>query len=129
MPGKGRPFQKGKPGGPGRPRMNPELKKIPGLSKEEVDKILAKFGRMSRAEIKDHMADPATPMLELMVGAVVMKAYQHGDQSRLNFILERTIGKVKDQVEVTLPEPTFVKRLNGEVIELGAEMIGDGKDD
>lgn len=109
--------------------MRQDLKKIPGLSKEEVDKILAKFGRMSRAEIKDHMADPATPMLELMVGAVVMKAYQHGDQSRLNFILERTIGKVKDQVEVSLPEPTFVKRLNGEVIELGAEMIGDGKDD
>jgi hypothetical protein len=108
--------------------MSNELKKIPGITKEEVDKILAKFSRMSRDEIKAFMEDRTATMMELMVGSVVLKAYQHGDQNRLGFIFDRTIGKVKEVKEIQLPKPTLIERENGQQIVLGAAMdeITDG---
>ena len=124
----GRPFKKGKPGGPGRPPLAPELKGIPKLTKEQVEACIAKYQWMSLDELEVALKDPKRSMLEHMVMSIIHKAVKHGDQNRLEFLFNRTIGKVKDQVEVSLPEPTFVKRLNGEVIELGAEMITDGKE-
>jgi hypothetical protein len=130
MPKEDTQFKKGWKGGPGRPSISPELKKIPGITKEEVDKILAKFSRMSRDEIKAFMADPTATMMELMVGSVVLKAYQHGDQNRLGFIFDRTIGKVKEVKEIQLPKPTLIERENGQQILLGATMdeVTDGDD-
>jgi len=105
--------------------MAPELKGVPRLKKEEVEAVLARFAHMSRAEIRAKMEDPKTTMLEMMVGSVVLKAYKHGDQNRLNFLLDRTIGRVKEKIEVTLPEPTYIERFepNQPVIELGATEV------
>jgi hypothetical protein len=124
----GRPFKKGKPGGPGRPPMAPELKGIPRLTKEQVEACIAKYQWMGLDELEVAMKDEKRSMLEHMIMSIIHKAVVQGDQGRMEFLLNRTIGKVKDITEIQLPEPTFVKRLNGEVIELGAEMIEEKKD-
>jgi hypothetical protein len=123
-------FKKGhnKPG-PGRPPQAPELKKIPRLTKDQVQACIAKYQWMGLDELEVAMKDEKRSMLEHMIMSIIHKAMKQGDQNRLEFLFNRTIGKVKEVTEIQLPEPTFVKRLNGEVIELGAEMIGDGKDD
>jgi hypothetical protein len=36
-----------------------------------------------------------------MFASVITKAIEQGDANRLNFLLDRTIGKVKDSLEVT----------------------------
>jgi hypothetical protein len=59
----------------------------------------------------------------------VLKAEQHGDQNRINWILDRTIGKVKETKEIILPVPTIVERPNGDIIELGAELLTEGNSD
>lgn len=109
--------------------MAPELKKIPRLSKESVEKLMTKFANMDRIEIQELMKDPKATMMELMVGSVILKAYKDGDQSRINWILDRTIGKVKEQKEIILPMPTIIERPSGEVIELGAELLTEGDDE
>jgi len=121
-------FKKGNKLGKGRPPLAPELKGIPRLTKEQVEACIAKYQWMGLDEIEACMEDKSRSMLEHMIMSIIHKAMVQGDQGRLEFLFNRTIGKVKDITEIQLPEPTFVKRLNGEVIELGAEMIEEKKD-
>ena len=44
--------------------------------------------------------DKTTPSLDLIVIKIITEAIKRGDYTRLNFLLERTIGKVKDKVEL-----------------------------
>ena len=41
---------------------------------------------------------------------------------RLEFVLQRMIGKVKDQLEVTTPVPFIVKRADGSEVVMGSEV-------
>ena len=42
-----------------------------------------------------------TPALDLVVIKVLIEAIRKGDEKRLGFLLDRTIGKVKEEIEVT----------------------------
>ena len=50
------------------------------------------------------MKDPNTKALELLIGKIMAEAISKGDHMRMNFILDRMIGKVKDVVEQTIIE-------------------------
>lgn len=124
MPGKGRPFKKGNPGGPGRPKKPDDVRKASKLTRTELEKKLNYFLLMDATELETLLKDKKTPMLDVMVGRIVLMAAKHGDQTRLNFLLDRLVGKVKDNVEVSVVKPTIVRRYDSdEVIELGAEEI------
>lgn len=124
MPGKGKPFKKGNQAGKGkgRPSMPKDLKEVKSLTKSHVEKVMNKFADMTKAEIEAVIRDPNTTMLEHMVGSIAIKAVKDGDQQRLNFLLDRTIGKVKEVKEIVLPEPTYIQRTSGEVLELGVAL-------
>lgn len=96
--GKGKPpihtrFQPGKSGNP-----NGRSKSL--LHRDEIENILGRLARMSRAQLKEYEDNPNTPMIEVTIAAVIRQAAASGDASRLQFLLDRTIGKVVDKAEV-----------------------------
>ncbi len=95
------------------------------LTRDEVETIMAKFARHSREQLQAVVQNPKTPMLEIMVASVMAKAAKDGDYSRLDFLLNRSIGKVKDMLEVSQPKPFVVTRASGEQLVLGAEPVAD----
>lgn len=98
----GTPFKPGHPGGPGRPPLPVEVREAKKMSKAEVDAKLCAFLGYTKGELEAIMKSPNSTMLELTVGSILLHAVKHGDASRLNFILDRVYGKVKDRSEVEL---------------------------
>lgn len=106
----GRNFQKGNPGGPGRPPILPELKAVPSLTKETYSKILNTYSSLSRDELQECIKNPNAKsiinpeekisVLELLVCTILAKGLSMGDQNRLESILNRAIGPVKQEASV-----------------------------
>lgn len=106
-----RPFQKGQSGNPaGRPKNL--------LRTDEVRNLIGKLWRLSREELQKIVQNPKSSMGEIMVASIVAKAAQTGDYTRVQFLLERTIGKVKDEIEVAA-KPYIVERLDGSQVAMG----------
>lgn len=60
--------------------------------------------------------------LEEIVMSLMNKAIEEGCTTRLNLLFDRIIGKVKDTLEVTVPEPFIVKRGDGTEVVMGAAV-------
>jgi hypothetical protein len=95
----GRDFKRGNPGG-GRPLLPTEIKEARKLNKYDVEMSLTNHLRMNREQIATVIKNPESNMLDILVASIIAKAVQTGDQQRLDFILNRTIGKVVDTIEV-----------------------------
>lgn len=96
----GRPFKKGQSGNPkGRTPIPEEVKEARKFNKLEVERVLDKFLGLTRDELFIRLRDPQTAMLERIVGRIILKASKGGDHFRLDFLLNRLIGKVKEAVE------------------------------
>ena len=127
----GRDFKKGQSGNPkGRPPMPEDLRQIKKLSPALIRNIIAKLSRMSRIELEKHIKQSTTPMLEATIGNVYHKALVNGDYMRMNFLLDRTIGKVKDEIDMNLKPVITYKttmsddgRMLQDVIE--GELVGE----
>jgi hypothetical protein len=64
------------------------------LTQDEVKAILGRFSRLTIGELETVMADKKTTALEMMVASVIMRAMKDGDCNRLEFLLQRSYGKV-----------------------------------
>jgi hypothetical protein len=76
------------------------------LTKDRVTSILGKFANMSRADLEAVMEDPKATMIEVMIASVMVKAVRDGDYGRLDFLLNRSVGKVKEELEQTVRNVT-----------------------
>lgn len=124
MPAGKKGFQKGNPGGPGRPKKDPAFAQVYKLTKHEVEQGLIHFLKMDVDELEETLKDKKRTVMEHMVGRVALMAIKNGDYQRLNFLLERIIGKPKEAIEHTVIKPTIVELSNGKTIELGAKTEG-----
>lgn len=89
-------FKPGNPGG-GRPK---EL-----LRRDDVRKIVGILAKMPKDKVAMLVADPTAPMLEVTVAAIFLKAATDACPARLNFLLDRAIGKVREELHVEVDEP------------------------
>lgn len=115
-----KPFQKGNQlaKGHGRPPVPDDLRKGRKLTKVKIEEILNRFMNLGEDEAKPS----GLTKLEKLVYTILDKAIREGDQKRLDFILDRLIGKVTTNVDIALPRPTIIKRPSGEIVELGAVL-------
>jgi hypothetical protein len=123
----GRNFQKGVSGNPnGRPKLPPEIKQIQKMSPTFVRAMINKLSRMTKDELAIHLKDPKTPVLEVTLGSIYAKAIKDGDYMRLNFLLDRTIGKVKEEVDISVTPQITYRTAMTEDGRLLQEVIRDG---
>ncbi len=95
-----RPWVKGQSGNPGGvPQLPPELKAIKSLTQIEITKLISKFARMSPSQMFVAMKDPNNSIIELTICSIFQQSLEKGDFTRLSFLLDRCVGKVRDVVE------------------------------
>lgn len=88
-------WQKGVSGNPkGRPSIPPEFQGMRILTPMEVTCMITKYARMTYEQLCE--SDPKASSLELAIRSVLMTSIEKGDFTRLEFLLSRSIGKVKE---------------------------------
>lgn len=92
----------------GRPKVPEELKKARQLNRFDFEKILNKYASMNGSEINLALKSGMLQILELIVAKILAKAYTDGDHRRMDFILDRMIGRVPD-IQDTNPDPEATK--------------------
>jgi len=98
----GNDIKKGESRNPhGRPKTPAYLKVANKLTKIRFQEILHKYFDHSLEDLKMAYIGKNTPALDLVVIKVLIEAIRKGDEKRLGFLLDRTIGKVKEEIEVT----------------------------
>lgn len=119
-----KPGQSGNPLGigAGRPPIPPELKAATALTKTSFNLILNKYAHATEAEVLAAYENPKTPIMEAIICKMLLDSKDKGDTHRVEFFADRLIGKVKDEVEISLPKPTIIRRSDGTEIELGAKL-------
>lgn len=91
------------PGENGYQKTVPEdLRQARKLTKTEIELILYKYLDKPIGELMAEVKDPMKPTIEILVMSVLITAIKKGDHDRLNFVLDRLIGKVKDNVDHTI---------------------------
>lgn len=128
-----------KPGQSGNPRgslpQSAEMKAIKALSPGYVKKIISKLAQMEPQALMAWVelsvaGQTVEPMnnLEMMLASIINKAVTDGDQGKLNFLLDRTIGKVVENRNVTLQPVKYITtvREDGALMqEVIAEALGE----
>lgn len=85
----------------GRPKLDLEIKEARKLNKQETVRILTDFWFYTKEQLNAKLQDPEATLGELAIGKILANAIAKGDPVRLNFILERIVGKVKEDIEIT----------------------------
>jgi hypothetical protein len=122
-----KPFKPGQSGNPGgRAKLPEDIKEARKLNQIELERVINKYLYLDHADFEAEIKRPGVPMLELMLASIVKAAAQKGDQLRLDFILNRVIGKVKERIEVEAQKPFAVFRHKEDepAIELGVDKRG-----
>jgi len=99
----GRDFKPGYKGGPGRPRLPDDVKGFKRMTQTELETIFNKYINLPVSQLKEARSNPNMTGLEAMVLSIMLQAINKGDQLRMNALLDRLIGKVKERVEISNP--------------------------
>ena len=109
----------------GRPSKPDDLKKASKLTRTEAEAILVEFMRMNIDELEAVLKDRKRPVMHHIIGRIALMAIKNGDQSRMGFLLDRTIGKVPTEVTVGI-KPRVVHNLEGGAARFLTESDDDG---
>lgn len=105
----GRDFVKGKPGGPGRPPLLPELKGKERLHRDDVNRLINEALNRTPAETEEVLNNPETPLKVLIFANVAKNAALLGDMGRMIDLLNYVVGPIKQEVQhdinLNLPDP------------------------
>lgn len=117
-------FKKGVSGNPAGTRKLPlDLRKIAEMTADELKRIISKHFRMDKDELELVLNDPRSPTINLIIASTIARAIKEGDVYRAESLFQRSIGRVADAVEIEMPKPVVIQRLDGTIIELGSEDV------
>ena len=119
----GNNFKPGQSGNPaGRTPLPEDIKKARKLNQKELERSVNKFLYMTSEEIFEACKSDDATMFDKIIGSIITAAVDKSDHTRLEFILNRMIGKVQDKLQVTVPKPFIVKKSDGTQVVCGAEF-------
>lgn len=101
----GRDFKPGNTFSKGGVPTPPDIKEARKLTRVELERIMTRYLHMSKVELEAESDRKDMTLLEAMVLSVAKKAVIAGDQQRLNFLIEQTLGKLPDKLETTNMNP------------------------
>lgn len=88
-------FKPGQSGNPsGRAKLPSDVLEAQRMTTEDFIRLTNKFLNMTKEELHYAMTDPSATVKELLIGSILMHSVKEGDYKRGTFILDRIIGKV-----------------------------------
>lgn len=114
MPKGKRGFSKGDPNinRKGAPKLLPELLETRKLTQAKLELLINKYLDYELGELKsmwlDEEARYKLPAIEAIILKIIYDAVAKGDTIRFDFVLNRTIGKIKEVRENIFPEGVTV---------------------
>jgi hypothetical protein len=94
---------------------------------DQIASLIGNLATLPRVELEKLLADPKTSALEVFVLSIISKGIKEGDQARLEFLLQRTVGKVKEKIEVTAKPTMTINRPSGETLVLSQGEVIEGE--
>ncbi len=88
-----RPFKKGQSG-------NPSGKKKNLLTRDQVNGTISDLYSLGPGELKDFADSKKGTMLEIHIAAIIAKGVSKGCSHALEGLLQRSIGKIKDEQDI-----------------------------
>jgi len=113
----------------GRPKTPPDLVEVAKLSRNHVKLKFTQFMAYDIEKLESILRDKKRTTFDHMIGRIVLLSIRDGDHRRLEFLLDRLIGKVKEQVEHSLPKPTIIENIETKKAELIAAKMEAREDD
>lgn len=96
-------WKKGQSGNPaGARKHDPELKRLKNLTKHELIEIGNLVIKGNVAELKAIASNPKATVIQTMLAAVSVKIISKGDMGALDVLLNRLVGKVKDEQAIVV---------------------------
>lgn len=95
--------------------LSSEEYKIRKLTSKNVLAHIERFTQMQVYELQS-LANKLQDLtvLEAAFVKIFIDIINHGDHQKFSFLLDRALGKVKDNVEVSIPKPTVVNLIGDE---------------
>lgn len=78
----------------------PDLKEARMVNANKFEHVIYQYMGSTIDVLRAKLKDETTPAMDLVVIRILVLAIEKGDHARLNFLLERTIGKVADRMEL-----------------------------
>lgn len=115
-------FKPGNPGG-GRPRLPEDIKEARKALKFEFERTGMSQLRSTSDQLKKILSSPESSALEMATASIILKAVTKSDHLRLDFILNRLIGRIPVKTTLTdddgEPASLRVTFPNGEALQIG----------
>lgn len=106
-------FKPGQSGNPlGGKLHNQDLKRIRAMTTKEIEMMGTLLLDCNVRDLQNIIKDPASSSLKIVMASVLAKAIQNGDHKRMEALLSRTVGKLKEQVVLSNPEGDSFKLQN-----------------
>lgn len=112
-------FKPGVSGNPaGRPRHSQEWKDFKSENKFKIEDSLHKFLRWPVEDLIEYARKTDIPVMDMMVVRILIETIKKGDNVRLEWLLTRIIGKVKEETSVELTFKTLHEQIVDEIQKL-----------
>jgi hypothetical protein len=95
---RGKPFEKGNQVNKGREKLTRDDKEARQMSTVEFARIANKYMHTPISELERLQNDKSLPAIEAIVIRILHKAGSVADQNRINWVLDRTMGKIPDVI-------------------------------
>lgn len=102
--------------------MPEDVKRIRKLTNDEIKEVGSLLLSGKESDLELLAKDIDTPMLKKWIASVALKGKSNGDMQTLNALLDRLIGKVKEEIDVNIrPRPVIIEKHDGTVVEMTTE--------
>lgn len=102
MPKKESYFKKGNKGGPGRPRLDPDLKDLRLRSRSDVEKTILKLYNYSELKLEEMLNSKEFNLWEKHIARIILKGIAKGDHASLTVLSDYIFGKRPERLEMNL---------------------------
>lgn len=109
----------------GRPKIPAALKELKRMSRLDFELKVTKYMNATMTDLKDVVLNPQTGAVDRILAQSYLDMAKHGDRARLEYDLNRILGKVKEEVEISHPKPVVIVRPNGDHVVLKNEDESD----